>query len=232
MHKFNFRIKNKKALGLRGQYLRGNSSGRDGGIRVTLGLCRGVFPFGNVTAEQKAEHGPNKRLDKEQLREKREREVKAHKLQPIREQRENIKSLVVRIIKPRGDKAHRGAHKADGRADYRGLEKSGMGLARVEHLCRKLERARTSHKHLKRIGQNELNRNDRPYWHREPEHADAAHGANRPEDTRLSCERHKGSSVYNVQTVKHIGVDRHDNGQKREHHSLELIIRHEYTSSF
>ena len=232
MHKFNFRAKNKKALGLRGRYLRGGFSGRNGGIRVTLGLCRGVFPFGNVTAEQKAEHGSDKRLDKEQLREKREREVEAHELQPIREQRENIKPLVVRIIKPRGDKAHCGAHKTDGRADYRGLKKRGMGLARIEHLCRKLERARTSHKHLKRIGQNELNRDDRPYRHREPEHADAAHGADRPEDARLSCERHKGSSVYNVQTVKHIGVDRHNNCQKREHHSLELIIRHEYTSSF
>jgi hypothetical protein len=95
--------------------------------------CRDVF------SEKHLEYGSYKRLNKEQLREEREREVKAYKLEPVCEQRDYIKAQIIRIIQKCRNKAHCRAHQADCRADDCCFKQYGVSCFRVKYLARKLK---------------------------------------------------------------------------------------------
>lgn len=106
-------------------------------------LCFGsdVYAFSrfDILAEKKLENCADKRLYKEKLCKERERKVKAHKLQPISQQCNKVKSRIVRIIQESGNKAHCGTHKSYGRADYRGFKDYGVSFPRIKNLAGKLE---------------------------------------------------------------------------------------------
>ena len=62
--------------------------------------------FFQIPRKNHLEHGAHKGLDKKQLGKECEREIVAHKAEPLDECRMNLKAVVVGIIKESCDKAH------------------------------------------------------------------------------------------------------------------------------
>lgn len=99
----------------------------------------------NVFPENQLENSPNGGLDKEKLCKKRKREVKAHKLKPVRKQGNDVKARVIGVVQKRRDKAHCGTHKSNGGADYGGFKNNGVSFPRVKDLAGKPEGRGASH---------------------------------------------------------------------------------------
>lgn len=168
-------------------------------------------------------------MNKEQLRQHREREVEAYELKPGRKKRDNVKARVVRIVQKRGNEAHRGAHNSRGRADNGGLEQSGVCLAGIENSARQLKRHGASHKDLQRERKDKLHQDDRPDRHKPPEHINAALAVYRAEHAVGVVHRHKRLPVYNVKAEKYVSVYGNNYRKKCESDSLKSILRHKTT---
>lgn len=181
---------------------------------------------GDVFCEHGAEHFAHERLDKEHLRKKCERHVKAHQFEPVCQQRQPVESRVVRIVQKGGEQTHCGTHQADGRRDDCGLKNDRIVLARVEFSAGEPERKRASHAHFQCIGERELNDHDRPNRQHIPEHIHAALFAQRVKDACRLIRLHECRSVHHVQAVKNKGVHGHYHRNEREHHPLKLISWH------
>lgn len=208
-----------------------HACGEEGCFVTVFTLFRSLgsfFDLDEFSAEQRLENGSDKRLNEKQLRQHGKREVKANELQPSCEQRDNVKARVVRIVEKRGDEAHRGTHNSRCRADDRGFEQHGIRFARVENPARQLERNGTAHKHLKRKCKRELHKDDRPDRQKSPEHINAPLAFYSAKHAVGVVQRHKRLSVYNVQAVKNVSVNGHNDGQKRERGPFKSILRHNY----
>ena len=105
------------------------------GFLLILGL-RMYFPCDPVLEfllEDGLEDYPNRRLDKEQLREKGKGEIEAHEFQPVGKQGENVEIHVIGVVEKRCDQAHGRTHNADGGADNSSLKHHGVILGRIEY---------------------------------------------------------------------------------------------------
>lgn len=67
----------------------------------------------SVGTHEKAKGRADQGLNEKQLREKGERKIKADELQPVGEQREQIKSCIIGIVQSRGNEAHGQTHDVD-----------------------------------------------------------------------------------------------------------------------
>jgi hypothetical protein len=108
------------------------------------------------------------------LGEKRERKIKAYKLEPMAQKHHNVKTLVKRIVNNRRDKAHSGTHYSYRYGDNRSLENNRVSSFHIEHFRGYLKRKRTSDKHLERIGKREFHEHNRPYRQHSTEHHNSA----------------------------------------------------------
>ena len=86
------------------------------------------------SAKDCLEDSPDQRLYEKELCKKCKRQIKTHQFQPICQQCDQVKALVVGIIKTRGQKAHGRAHQAHGCTYDRALEEHRMGLSRIKVL--------------------------------------------------------------------------------------------------
>lgn len=86
----------------------------------------GIFPCGDVLAEEDPESFADEWLDEKQLGEECKQKVVTHKLNPVGKHSDNIKSLVVGIVQKCGYEAHRWAHQSYCCADNCCLEQYRM----------------------------------------------------------------------------------------------------------
>ena len=185
-----------------------------------------------LAREQRLEDRADQRLDEEHLREPREGEVEAHQLEPVGEQGEHAEAhLGVGVVQDRRDEAHHRAHDADGRGDDRGLKQHRMGGLRVKVAARHLEGERRTDEQFQRIGEAELDQDQRPDRHAGAEHLHAAQRVDRGEDMLdggIDVLRvgHEGAAVDDIQAVEHVRVHGDEDGQEGEQRLLGFALGH------
>ena len=176
--------------------------------------------------KNRLEYGSHQRLDKEQLTQQCEGEIEADQPDPVGQEGKHIEACIERVIEKRGEKAHGRAHEGHSGTDDRRFKEHRMGLLRIEILHCQFKGARTAHADLQRICQNELDYDYHPDWAIAAQHINAAQTVNRAEHAACASERHERLSVNHIETVKHIGVDSDNNGNKGEDHLLKFVLWH------
>ena len=125
-----------------------------------------------------------------------------------------------------GDKAHTGTHDEYGRTDYHRFKDHGVGLSGVEHSPREPERQRTADGTFQRKSKTKFNKYYCPYWQHIAEHINAALVFYGFQHAALAGKLHKQAAVDDIEAVKHIGVNRYDDGEQGKNYSLKLISWH------
>lgn len=188
--------------------------------------------FMELSGKQFLEYRANERLNEEHLREPCKGEIEADQLEPVRQQRDDIEPQIIGIIQPCRQKAHRRTHNPHCRRDDSRLKDHRMRRSRIKALASQLERKRTADGHFQQIGQTEFNQDDSPYGQHLPAKHHAALPVDRFDHTARLIGLHERLTVDNVETVKHVGMDGHDDRQQSKHRPLEFRLWHRKHSSF
>ncbi len=179
---------------------------------VLLVLRRSLLMCGDIALEYLAENEPHERLYKEYLRKESEREVIADEFKPVGKQGEDVETCIIRVVYCGGDKAHAGAHDEHCRTDDHRFKDHGVGLSGVEHSSHESERQRTADGTFQRKSETKFNNYYCPYWQHIAEHINAALMFYGFQHAALACKLHKHAAVDDIEAVKHICVDRYDDG--------------------
>ena len=151
--------------------------------------------FPHLIMEQCLKHRPNQRLDKKQLGEKCKREVKAHQLQPVCQQRKKVKPYIVRVIEPCCQKAHGRAHQPYSGTDNSCFKYHRMGLPQFKILTGQAKRTGAPHNTFQPISKNKFNQDDCPYRHHLPKHIDTALCIYGMDHRICACHRHQRGAI-------------------------------------
>lgn len=195
-------------------------------VLLVLRRLWSLLVCGYVALEYLAENEPHERLYKEYLRKECEREVITDEFQPVGKQGEDVETCIIRVIYCGGDKAHTGTHDEHGRTDYHRFKDHGVGLSGVEHSSREPERQRTADGTFQSKSETEFNNYYCPYRQHISEHINAALMFYGFQYAALAGKLPKQAAVYDIEAVKHIGVDCYNDGEQGKNYSLKLISWH------